>query len=404
MRVLHVLDHSLPVQSGYASRSHSILSAMHDRGVDVEALTGPKQGVSTGERQDIDGVAYRRAPVADGVDYGGVAGQIRTITATRAALKDRLAGTTRDVLHAHSPCLNGLAAFGLGVPLVYEMRSSWEDAAVSNGTTREGSPRYRVSRWLESRVVHRADAVAVICDGLKRELVDRGVPADKVFVLPNAVPDSFFEAVDEDAVNAVRQRYGLAGKRVIGFFGSFFAWEGIDELITAMGPVHARYPDARLLLAGGGRLESELTELAERLGVADAVIFAGRLPKADIPACYAASDLMVFPRQSIRLTEMVTPLKPLESMAAGVPVLASDIGGHRELIRDGETGFLYPGGGAALAGRMIELLGDDGLRNDVVAAARNWVHNERRWPEVVKRYDAVYEKALASRSNRESRQ
>ncbi len=297
-----------------------------------------------------------------------------------------------DVLHAHSPCLNGLAALGQGVPLVYEMRSSWEDAAVSVGTTRDGSLRYRLSKALETFVIRKADAVVVICEGLKKELLARGVAGEKITVVPNALPPEMFDLPREDAIAEVRERFVPGDARLIGFFGSFFEWEGVDELIQAMPLVIAAVPDAHLLLAGGGRQEPGLRALVSRLGLNDKVTFAGRVSHEDIKAMYGAVDVMAFPRVSNRLTDMVTPIKPLEAMAQNAVVTASDVGGHRELIEDDVTGLLYPvGDREALAEALVRVLEDPGAFSQVRARAREYVEKERRWSIVAERYLPVYE-------------
>jgi PEP-CTERM/exosortase A-associated glycosyltransferase len=271
------------------------------------------------------------------------------------------------------------------------MRSSWEDAAVSSGTTTEGSLRYRLSRMLENFVTARADHVVVICEGLKRELIGRGIAADKITVVPNALPEEMFDVPTPDQVAAIRKRYGLERARVIGFFGSFFEWEGIDLLIAALPAVLAAVPEARLLLAGGGRQETKLRALVEQLGLRDHVIFAGRIPHDEVRAFYGAADVVAYPRVPDRLTEIVTPLKPLEAMAQGTPVVASDVGGHRELLTDGKTGFLFAAGDtAALGEKLLEVLGAGPALDRVVAAARDMVERERRWSVVVERYLPVY--------------
>jgi len=115
-------------------------------------------------------------------------------------------------------------------PLVYEMRSSWEDAAVSRGTCREGDLRYRVSRALESRVLRRAAGITTISEGLKRETLARGVPEEKVVVVPNAVNAEEF-GYDCAADPGLRSELGLDGACVLGYIGSFSPYEGLDLLI-----------------------------------------------------------------------------------------------------------------------------------------------------------------------------
>ena len=396
-KVLHILDHSLPQQSGYASRSHAILRALMDSDLEVEAITSPKHGNSPLCREDIDNVCYWRTPIADGSSTGGITGQIRTVALTRNMIKKKIQDRKPDLVHAHSPCLNGLAALGHGVPLIYEMRSSWEDAAVSEGATREGSLRYRVSKQLETFVARKATAITVICDGLRRELENRGIQGDKITVVPNALPARIFELPSDEEVTALRGKLRLIDSKVIGFFGSFFQWEGVDDLVRVLPKVVNAVPNVRLLLAGGGRQERFLRNLVSELGVERYVLFAGRVPAAAMPTYYGLADVMVYPRLSNRLTEMVTPLKPLEAMAQNTPVLASDIGGHRELIDDGRTGFLFaPGDEEALASEIINVLQQQSGVDAIVRVARQEVMQDRRWESVARRYVDLYDRLARS--------
>ncbi|MEO1201364.1 MAG: TIGR04063 family PEP-CTERM/XrtA system glycosyltransferase [Pseudomonadota bacterium] len=394
-RVLHVLDHSLPEHDGYSFRSHSILTNLARAGADVCAITSPKHGASETGEDTIDGIRYGRSVVGPALDTGGLLGQLATIRETRSALKRFMSDAPTAILHAHSPCLNGLAALGLGAPLVYEMRSSWEDASVSVGTTHEGSLRYRASRALETYVVRRADAVVVICEGLRTELVARGIPEQKISVVPNALSEPMFVRPGADAAEAIRRRYGLEGRKVIGFFGSFFEWEGVDLLVRAMPRIVSEEPDARLLIAGGGRQEETLRELTTALALDDQIVFAGRVEHADIPACYAAADVMAYPRVPHRLTEMVTPLKPLEAMAQGTIVVASDVGGHRELISDNATGLLFKAGDCEdLAGKLLAVLRREVDVDGISVRADETVRRERRWSAIVEKYVPVYARLL----------
>lgn len=392
INVLHILDHSLPEQSGYAYRSHAILTELQNRGVALDVITSPKQGAAEASSSEVDGISYRRTIIPPHKTTSGAAGQVRTITTTRKAVAEILDGKRTSLIHAHSPCLNGLAAIGHGIPFVYEMRSSWEDAAVSVGTTREGSLRYRLSKALETYVVRKADAVVVICEGLKNELLQRGVAEKKITVAPNALPPAMFERPDESAVARVRQEYALDNKKLIGLFGSFFEWEGVDELVQVLPLVAESVPNAHLVLAGGGRQEQALHALVSRMGLGEKVTFAGRLSHDEIKSMYGAVDVMAFPRVSGRLTDMVTPIKPLEAMAQGAVVIASDVGGHKELVKDMDTGLLYPAGDRdAFAQAIIRVLQSPGLYAEMRARACAYVETERRWSVVAERYLPVYE-------------
>jgi PEP-CTERM/exosortase A-associated glycosyltransferase len=281
-----------------------------------------------------------------------------------------------------------------GLPLVYEIRAFWEDAAVGNGTGVEGSSRYRVTRALESWACARADAVAVICEGLRGDLIERGIGADKIIVSPNGVDLTLFgQPAPRDEALAVE--WDLAGAEVIGFIGSFYDYEGLDDLITAMPRLVAARPHARLLLVGGGPMEAALRAQAGRSPVADAIRFVGRVPHREVERYYGLVDVLAYPRKKMRLTDLVTPLKPLEAMAQGRLVAASDVGGHRELIRDGVTGTLFPPDDpAALADALAGLLADRSIWDARRAAGRAFVEKERDWASNIRRYEPVYHRLL----------
>jgi PEP-CTERM/exosortase A-associated glycosyltransferase len=273
---------------------------------------------------------------------------------------------------------------------VYEVRALWEDAAVDHGATREGSVRYRLSRALETAALRRVYHVTTICEGLRREIARRGIPGDRITVIPNAVDPGAFRS-GGGGEPALRSALGLDGATVIGFAGSFYGYEGLDLLIEALTLLAGRRPELRALLVGGGLQESALRRLAGERGVAPRVVFAGRVPHPEVPRYYDLIDVLVYPRRRIRLTEVVTPLKPLEAMAQGRMLVASDVGGHKELIRDGETGFLFPAGDAqALARKIEEVLARRDEWPSLRERARRFVESERTWARSVARYSTVY--------------
>jgi glycogen(starch) synthase len=403
MRILHVLDHSLPVQSGYSFRSHAILREQRQLGWETVQVTSCKQGPQMQQLESVGGLDFYRTE-GDGSIFSRlpVVSQLNVIHQLRKRLKGLVVETRPDVIQAHSPCLIALAALGLGPPLVYEMRSSWEDAAVSSGTTREGSLRYRLSRAMETFVLRRADAVTTICDGLRQEILQRGIPADRVTVIPNAVDvDTFVRR--SGTGGSLRTKLGLQDKYVLGFIGSFFPWEGLVLLIEALPQILAVRPDVRVLLVGSGRDEPTIRQAIKRLGLASAVIFAGQVRHDEVVSAYDAVDILVYPRTAIRLTEMVTPLKPLEAMALHKVFVASDVGGHRELVRDGITGTLFRAGDAtALARAILRLADDTSLQDSLRAAAWRFVREERTWSKVVRGYEPLFRELISRRPTAES--
>lgn len=395
MRILHVLDHSIPLHSGYTFRTLAILREQRALGWETFHLTGPKQEKCSVAEEDVDGLHFYRTAPAHGL-LAGLPGLDQL--ALMGSLTKRLEQVARevkpDVLHAHSPALNAIPALRvgkkLGIPVVYEIRAFWEDAAVDHGTSRELGVRYRLTRALETYAVKHVDAVTTICEGLRSDIQGRGVAAEKITVIPNAVDiDKFSVGGEADA--PLKERLGLANARVLGFLGSFYAYEGLDLLLAALPEILAQAADVRVLLVGGGPQEANLKALAAKLGIADKVVFTGRVPHTEVPRYYDLVDVLVYPRLSMRLTELVTPLKPLEAMAQGRLLAASDVGGHHELIRDGETGVLFKAGDADdLAAKVLQLLADEGRWPTLRATARRFVENERNWRASVARYQDIY--------------
>jgi len=393
LRVLHVLDHSLPLHSGYSFRTLAILREQRELGWQTVHLTTPKQGAGTSLQEDVDGWIFHRTPNAAGT---GLLAQMRL---TSVRLAQVIQATQPDLIHAHSPVLNALPSLWVGrrrrLPVVYEMRASWEDAAVDHGTTVEGSMRYRASRMLESLALRHADQVTTICEGLRADIAVRGVPPERITVIPNAVDVSLFQFGAEPD-SALRCALGLDGATVLGFAGSFYGYEGLNLLIEAARQMLPRHPQLRVLLVGGGPQESNLKAQAAAAGMQDYVIFTGRVPHAEVQRYYELIDVLAYPRLPIRLTELVTPLKPLEAMAQGRMLVASDVGGHRELIRHGETGFLFRAGDPlALAAAIEDVLARRPLWPQIRAQARRFVEVERTWASSVARYPEVYRRALA---------
>ena len=393
MRILHILDHSLPLHSGYTFRTAAILREQAALGWQTFHLTTPKQGFGPQTEEDADGLRFYRTPAPEGT---GLVAQMRLTAARMGELVDQL---KPDLIHAPSPVLNALPALWVGrrkrLPVVYEMRASWEDAAVDHGTTQEGSLRYRISRALESIALHRADQVTTICEGLRGDITVRGVAADKVTVIPNAVDVAAF-TFGAPPDEALRQRLGFDGCTVLGFVGSFYGYEGLHLLVEAFAKLAADDKHLRLLLVGGGMQDAALREQAARLGVADKVVFTGRVPHAEVQKYYELIDVLAYPRLPIRLTELVTPLKPLEAMAQGRMFVASNVGGHRELVRDGVTGYLCEAGSSSdLAERLAWVLAHREAWPEVRQQARRFVEEERTWANSVARYREVYRRALA---------
>ena len=397
MRILHVLDHSIPLHSGYTFRTRSILREQQALGWKTFHVTGSKQGggVAPALEEDVDGLHFYRTPRHDGLLAKlPVMNQKEVIDGLEKRLCEIIPQIKPDVLHAHSPSLNAVAALRagkkFGIPVVYEVRAFWEDAAVDHGTAKENGLRYKLTRALETYALKNASAVTTICEGLRRDIVARGIAADKVTVIPNAVDIDKF-AVGGVADLALKQKLGLQDMRLIGFIGSFYAYEGLDVLLRAVPAMLTRLPDLRVLLVGGGPQDAQLRQLAKDLGIADKVVFTGRVPHEQVQQYYDLLDVLVYPRLSMRLTDLVTPLKPLEAMAQGRVLAASDVGGHLELIEHGKTGVLFKADDPqSLANNVGDLLAAQDQWPALRANGRHFVETERNWPISVARYKKIY--------------
>ena len=426
MKILHILDHSLPLHSGYTFRSQNIFREQRKRGWQPVIVTSPKHEESWKgawqKQEQIEGFRYyRTGPVShNGLPFEA---EIRLMAALGRQVMEVAKLEKPDILHAHSPVLNAVPAIWVGrklkIPVVYEIRAFWEDAGVDHGTYTQDSPKYRVVRSIETQVCRHADHVTVLCDGLKQELTKRGIPANKISVVYNGVSPDDFAHSQPDAELA--KAWNLDGKKVIGFIGSFYRYEGLDLLIEAFARLAAKRSDIALLLVGGGEMEEELRKQIKRLSLAvdsridnlsamcnpnpkskiqnpkyhNRVLMPGRIPHNRIPGVYALVDILAYPRYSMRLTELVTPLKPLEAMAMGKALVASDVGGHQELIQHGETGLLFPAGDSkALAATLESLLDNDSLRRRLQSQGPTWVHEHHTWEITTSVYQDIYAKAL----------
>lgn len=404
LRILHVFDHSLPLQSGYSFRSVALLREQRRRGWITSHLTTPKHTHPGPSPEIIDGFLFHRTP-----SLGNVLQKIpflremALIRAVAKRLEDVAAAERPDVLHAHSPVLNALAclmaARRLRLPVVYEVRAFWEDAAVDQGTASEGGLRYRLTRALETYAMRRCDGIAPICDGLRSDILKRGIAPELITMIPNGVDVNEFPFHPPEAAG-LRVTLGLEDRIVLGFIGSFYAYEGLDLLLAALPEILRQWPNVAVLLVGGGPAESALKNQVQSLNLSSAVRFCGRVPHDVVQDYYSLVDIFVYPRHAMRLTNTVTPLKPLEAMARGGIVLASDVGGHRELLRDGDTGFLFPADDVRALSLAIQRLIANRLEwSRMRHTARRFVESERTWAAASRGYEELYGRAIKAHAN-----
>ena len=300
LSVLHVLDHSLPLHSGYSFRTIALLREQRRLGWKTLHLTTPKHTEPGPALEEVDGFAFHRTSPLAQVSWLPGLGEVALVRSVARRIEQIVAIERVDILHAHSPVLNALAclmvARRLKLPVVYEVRGFWEDAAVSHGTATQGGARYRITRALETFALKRSDAVTTICEGLRSDMLFRGIAGDKITVIPNGVDVAEFK-FGTIADPELKASIALQGKTVLGFLGSFYNYEGLDLLISALPTILKERPDVALLLVGGGPAESILRDLVRQLGLDQNVRFVGRIPHNRVQDYYALVDIFVYPRR-----------------------------------------------------------------------------------------------------------
>jgi PEP-CTERM/exosortase A-associated glycosyltransferase len=426
MRVLHVLDISIPMIAGYTSRSRYIVNNQKALGLDPVVVTSPRHENKVGASMEVlDDVRYHRTPalgdpshapplpaplaalygqLLDGLRGKAYAAELLEIDHLRRRIVDVARREEVDLIHAHSSILCGipgfLAARQLGLPSVYEIRAFWEDAAVDAGTNAQGSAKYRAIQALETELAKRSDALIGICQGIKAELVGRGIDEGDVFVVPNGVETDRFQPSAPDPETLAR--YGLQGKTVVAYIGTFAAFEGVRFLVEALVKlIQGGRDDLRGLIVGTGPTYDACRAITERAGLTDKILHPGHVPHAEVKKLYSVVDILAYPRDRQRITELVTPLKPLEAMAMEKAVIGSDVGGLTELITDGETGLIHRAEDVDdLAAKIVRLADDPELRARLGRQGRVYVTRERNWRSIIEGHLAVYARARANWSKR----
>lgn len=407
IRVLHVLDHSWPVLDGYSQRSRSVIAAQRSLGFQPAVVTSPLHNLddpASGE-VDLDSIHHFRVPNRSGVLWRAIRHrwplfrEAAVIRLLEKRIRSLLAKGNFDLVHAHSPALCGLAALRAAraqhLPFVYEVRSFWEDGVAQSPS----ALRYRLGRALETYVVRRANAIVGISRPILQDLASRGIPEARLFYVPNGVDSVRFTPRPRDAALSAKLR--VDGIPTLGFLGTLFPWEGVPWLVQAAAALHARGVSFKLLIVGDGVESNAIRNTIARENAGDYVSYLGRVSFEDVQRYYSAMDVLVYPRRSLRITEFVSPLKPLEAMALAKPVLGSAVGGMRELIEPGVTGVLFEAGNVDDFCRHAQhLLADEKFRRELGGRARKAVSEERNWETLTRRYEGVYDTAMRNARQR----
>ena len=407
----YLLHNSLPYASaGYATRTHGLLAALARDDWQVHAATRLGYPYDTLDQDDTRSIPLRDD--IDGVTYH------RLLDGRRPYLKWPVEGYVDDyanhvvklvrkhrvgLIHGASNFRNGFAAIKaarrLGLPSIYEVRGLWELTRMSREPEYAHSEMFALTATLEAAACREADQVLAITAALRDEMVSRGVPSEKIVVLPNGVDTSRFTVRGRDYKLATE--LGVTDKVVIGYIGSILDYEGIDLLLEAVARLRHRRDDFHLLVVGDGAAYDDVVAQGERGRVLDIATFTGRVPHDEVERYYSLVDIAPFPRKPLPVCEAVSPLKPFEAMAMGKVPVVSSVAALTEIVEDGENGLVFTKGDVgSLVEAFDRLIGDRQLRTRLGTAAREWVVRERDWSVLVKTLEAVYTELMTARPGR----
>lgn len=409
-KILHLLKIGMPQrQSGYSMRSMYTLTGQARAGLDpvaVTALDFPRSiGIEEVPDEDVvGGVRYRHLlrqeiPTKEPWD--------EYLSAYATALAPVVAEEGPDLIHVHSGHRGTEAALvalavgrALDVPVVYEVRGFFEALWTRDVAWAEQAEIYHRRRAAEAHCLRQAAAVVTLSESMKDDLVARDVEPDHVHVVPNGVDPSAFVPVPRDEELAAD--LGLRERFVFGYVSNLDHFrEGQELLIDAALELRRRRVPATALIVGDGQRRELLERHAAEVGAGDAVRFTGRIPHTDVTQYYSQLDVFVIPRVDERAARLVTPLKPYEAMALGVPLVVSDLPALQEITGDGDRGETFVTGDALSLADVLEgLAAAPQRRAELVEHAREWVLSHRTWAHNDDRYARIYDEVLSANRSR----
>ena len=329
-------------------RTHQLLRAIQASGWQVRPTLRPgypaDRGIEPADgsgRHELEGITYEHLAGP----HLRKTGLDEFLLAAADAITEAARRARPAVIHAASNHVNSLpaliAARRLGLPFVYEVRGLWELTAATRNVDWEQTERFELERALETHVAKHADHVLTLTEGLANELAARGVPRENIDILPNSVDPALFAPRRKDPEQQLRLGVS-ANSFTLVYAGSLLHYEGLDDLVRAVAALVAAGVDTALVVAGDGEALDSLQRLCVELGVERRVKFLGRIDPRDIPELWSVADAAAFPRKPFEVCQLVSPLKPLEPMAMGIPVVVSDVAALREMVQDRETGLVHP--------------------------------------------------------------
>ena len=400
-RVLHLVSRALPhTLAGYTVRTQDVARSQAEAGLDPHVMTRagfPRDASAASGPDWVGPIPYYRVPAT--VPSRVPDRMLTEVARAAVALLEELRPAVLQPASDHMQAQTALAlAKPLGIPVVYEVRGFWEESWAADRSHDEdtaiATDHYVMTRDVETACMLAASAVVTLSDVMRDAIVARGVPPERITVVPNAVDVDRFRPMPRD--DALAASLGIEpGELVVGYISTFSPYEGIPTLLEAAARLNANGRRIRVLLVGDGKDEATIREVGRRLGLfdEDALLMPGRVPHDQIARYYSLLDVFVVPRTANRVSQLVTPLKPYEAMAMEQAVVVSDLPALREIVNPGETGLTFrPDDAGDLAEVLAALLDDPTLRARLGRRAREWVAAERTWTANGRRYRELFER------------
>ncbi|MCC6491848.1 MAG: glycosyltransferase [Pirellulales bacterium] len=426
IRPLHIVNRAVPEQAVYTLRTHRLLAAQASLGLRPTCLVHPSKRIVPHANLEPPSVGIR---IEDGVRYCRFteSRRLRRMAAQAAhwLRENKVRGSWRlknlelrlpddvwspliswavkknefDVVHAHTPFWCATAgrrvADALRCPLIYEVRGFWELSAEAEGGhgTRQtnDAPKWQAH---EMAAMESADAVITLSETMRAELIARGLPGERVHVVANGVDIGEFTPKGQKNERIVKE-LGLEGTFVLGYATSVRALEGVATVLRALAKLQKAARPVRFVLLGDGSELPRLKQEADELGIASMVRFLGRVHHAAVADYYSVFDAFVVPRIDAAVCRIVTPLKPLEAMAAGLPLIVSDLPALTEVLDDGRAGVSFlPEDPEDLAAKILLLASDEQRCKLMGHHGRQWVGQNRQWDRLARQTSELYEALL----------
>jgi len=401
--IVYNVHNSLPeTNNGYAMRTHTIAKAIQFEGMKIKVVTRAAFPLDFNFLQEyhnsknlyiVDNVQYFR--LKDGAYYLGRVTDSQYLNRYVDLLIKFAKEHNASLLHSASNYLNGLAGVTsaniLNIPSIYEVRGFWEITKASREPAFKNSLGYKLQKKLEIQACEDATSVIALSEVVKEELISRGIKKDKIYVVPNGVDTDRLKPLTKDI--SIVDNLGLKDKFVIGFIGSVVDYEGLQLLVEVAKRIDKQYQDKfRYLIVGDGNDLDNLKQKVKKYGIEKLFIFTGRVPYEEVEKYYSVLDIACYPRLDWEVCRIVSPKKPFEAMAYGIPVISSSVRANSYFIEDGINGLVHEVESiVSLNDKILALYTNEKLRNKIAKNAREWVVNNRDSKNTGKLLKSIYQ-------------